>query len=301
MPISRHVGRFAFGVAVAGLLGSVSLQPSPALSDQGEEFFLQFHSFVPAQESLKLPKLSDKAVWRDDMAIARQAWRAGKFVRARKHLKRALKKGHVTAAWYLGHLYQQGRGVKKNEEAAFHYYRRVALSYEPDAPINRTTMIAVDSLVRVANVYRTGSTQAKVERDPQRAIRIYNLATSHGHPGADFGLGVVYLKGIGVKKNPRRGLRWLSKAASKRYAPAEALLGDLYWEGMYVRKDPARALMWYLLARQTANPTVHRQVYNRLDEMLLAVSEEDRERAVGWAGRRNKKNPAKVGILPVSD
>ena len=303
MPISRPTKKLRGVVlgSAAALAMAVAWPAGSALSDTNEEFFLQFHSFVPAQKSFKLPKLTTGAVWQDDMQVARDAWRNGKYVQARKHLEQAREKGHVIASWYLGHIYQQGRGVKKNDAKAFKYYREVAVTYEPDAGSSRRTMIIVDSMVRVADVYREGSKSAKVNRDPSRAFGIYSTASGHGHPGAEFGLGVIYLKGLGIRKNPRRALRWLSKSARKRYAPAEALLGELYWEGMYVAKDRTRAITWYLLARQTANPVVHRHVYNRLEEMLLAVSDEERKIAIERATRLSQKHPTKSGILPASD
>ena len=303
MPTSRrtkYLRCLAMGGLTALALTIAPLPAGPALAGDEDDFIMQFHSFVPAQKSFKLPKLTNKVTWRGDMRKARKAWREGKFAQARKHLGKAREKGHKTAAWYLGHIYQQGRGVKKNDALAFKYYREVALAYEPDLPLD-TRMIVVDARVRVADVYREGSTSAKVKRDPRRALRLYNDASSHGHPGAAYGMGVIYLKGLGIKKNPRRALRWLSISARKRYAPAEALLGELYWQGLYVPKDQERAVTWYLLARQTANPVVHRHIFERLEEMLLSVSDEQRTKAIAVAGNWNKKNPAKGGILPASD
>ncbi|NNE22387.1 MAG: sel1 repeat family protein [Rhizobiales bacterium] len=302
MPISsqpQSLRRVALGGLTALAIACTPTTGSLA-AGENEEYFLQFHSFVPAQKSFKLPKLTRKVTWRGDMRKARKAWREGKYVKARKHLERAHRKGHMIAAWYLGHIYQQGRGVKKNEALAFKLYRDVALAYQPDMPIEKR-MIFVDARVRVADVYREGSSAAKVQKDPNRALRLYSAASSHGHPGADYGLAVIYLKGLGIRKNPKRALRWLSIAAGKRYAPAEALLGELYWQGKYVPKDRARAVTWYLLARETANPVVHRHIFDRLEEMLLAIDDKQRSEALAIAGRWNKKIPAKTGFLPASD
>ncbi len=162
-------------------------------------------------------------------------------------------------------------------------------------------MIVIDSLVRVADAYREGSTSAGVNKVPGRAFNIYNVAASHGHPGGDYGLGVMHLRGIGVNKNPKRALHWLSLAARKRFAPAKALLGDLYWDGNYVRRDHARAIMWYILARQTARPSVHPHIYNRLDVMLANASEDQRAAAQVLASRWSKKHPARAEIVPAAD
>ncbi len=95
------------------------------------------------------------------------------------------------------------------------------------------------------------------------------------------------IKGQGVKKNPQQGLKWLIAAARKRHAQSEAYLGDLYWEGKLVRIDRTRAVMWYILAQQSARPEENPEIFDRLDRLVAAVSEEERleaeARARVWA------------------
>ena len=74
---------------------------------------------------------------------------------------------------------------------------------------------------------------------PLAAARSYlKIATAYGHPAAQYALGVMNIKGEGVKRNPQQGLKWLMAAARKRYAPAEAYLGELYWDGKIVPRRP---------------------------------------------------------------
>ncbi len=303
MPIFRHFRHLRCKV-LSGLaaLALISLGlPGLTLAQQRDEFALQFYSFVPAEPIFKLPKLDDVVVWRSDMRKARRAWRNGSYKKARRHLQKALNKGNVIAAWYLGHLHDQGRGVKKDDARAFTYYRQVAATYEPDALRNRRLMIVIDSLVRVADTYREGSITAGVNREPGRAFNIYNVAASHGHPGADYGLGVMHLNGIGISKNPKRAFHWLRRAARKRFAPAKALLGEIYWNGNYVHRDRARAIMWYILARQTARPSIHPHIFDRLDVMLANASEDQRASAQVLASRWSKEHPVRESIVPAAD
>jgi TPR repeat protein len=145
----------------------------------------------------------------------------------------------------------------------------------------------VDALVRVADYYRTGNRAAGVPQNFERASRIYRLAATYGHPASQYALGVMAMRGQGMRKQPEQGLRWLLAAAKKRYAPAEAALGDLYWQGDIVRRDRTRAVMWYLLARSTTRQGDAPEIYDRLDKMLSETPEAERleaeARATVWA------------------
>ncbi len=301
MQIFRYIhGRLGVALIVAIAMAG-TLMPGPAIAQETDDYLRHFHSFVPAQPLFKLQKHDGAVVWGSDMRKAKGALRRGDYVKARKHLQNALEKGNVIAAWYLGHLYRQGRGVKRDDGAAFTYYRKVAVTYEPDMQLDRRLTIVVDSLVRVADVYREGSKSAGVARDPRRAFRIYNVAISHRHPGADYGLGVMYLNGIGVNKNPDRALSWLNHAARQRFAPAAAKLGDLYWEGSYVRRTRVHAYAWYLLALETAGPDIRLRIKEQLKVSSLQLNEKQRATARALAQRWSEKYPVKDGIVPVAD
>lgn len=258
----------------------------PALADDSQFGEGQFYSFVPAPIS---ERRSDAPPWLSDMQQAKTAYRERDYHRARSHLEAALERGNIFAAWYLGHMWRVGLGVQPDQAKAFKYYRQVALGYDPQEPRPGAVDVMVDSLVRVADYYRQGDAEAGIASDPIRAYRLYSAAAGHGHPGAQFGLGIMYLEGIGVRQNPNQALKWLLFAARKRYSPAEAMLGDLYWDGAVVTRDRAQAIKWYLLASQSARRETNPKIFDRLEVMLAEASET--EKATGeqsaelWADR----------------
>lgn len=207
------------------------------------------------------------------MQKAKLAYRHRKFGKARKYLHRALAKGNFIAAWYLGHIHRLGLGVPADPGKAFKYYRQVALEYDDNAVRSRIFMITLDSLVRVANGYRTGVKSAGIKRDYARAMRLYKKAANRGHPAAQFGIGRMYLDGQGTKKNPSLGLRWINLSARKNYPAALALLGDLYWKGKYVKKRQALGLMMYIVASKNTNEALHPGMFDRLDELYNKSSD----------------------------
>jgi TPR repeat protein len=248
-----------------------------------------FYSYLPAAPEISLPEISIP-FWTDDLRKAKRAYRNGNYDRALKFFRKASDDGNILADWYLGHMYRQGRGVPRDDAAAFTYYSRVAEHYDPDEDDQNRLRIIVDSMVRIADYQRTGAVNAGIKPNPQSAARTYlKIATTYGHPAAHYALGVMSLKGQGVKKNPQQGLKWLIAAARKRYAPAEALLGELYWEGKLVSGDRTRAVMWYILARQSARPEENPEIFDRALQLEANVGQDElieaEARAKVWDGQ----------------
>jgi TPR repeat protein len=272
--IPARTARTISAAAAVVLLSSL-LPSAPALPQGSHPVDAQFHTFVPAP-SAERPNSNSPSRWQDDMEQARTAYRARDFVAARVHLEAAVAKGSVFAAWYLGHIWRLGLGVEADQSKAVTYYRQVAVGYDPLEPRPGALDMMVDSLVRLGDYYRDGNDAAKIAKDPTRAYRLYTAAAGHGHPGAQFGLGIMYLNGIGVAQNTGHALKWMMFAARKRFAPAEAKLGDLYWDGSVVARDRAQAIKWYMLASETAGRDASPDILNRLESMMEEASDSER-------------------------
>jgi uncharacterized protein len=230
-----------------------------------------FFDYLPAAPEIKLPKLKIP-FWTTDLKKAKKAYNNGNFERAHKFFRRESEDGNVVADWYLAHMYRLGQGVPKSASVAFSYYTKVAESYDADEDDHQRLRIAVDSQVWLAHYRRIGIPEAGVTPEPEQAARTYlRLASTYGHPAAQFALGDMNMVGDGVKKNPQQGLKWLTAAARKRNAEAQAYLGDLYWAGRNVKKSETRAVMWYVLAMETVKPEDSPTIANRYNELLSVV------------------------------
>ncbi len=274
------------GLVVAGLMLPVGSRPVTA-GDVLDLPIRQFHSYEPAPRAYQ-SGATTRPGWKEDLERARTAWRKGQYVAARKAFERAARRGSLVAAWYLGHIYRLGKGAKRDDLRAYRYYRKVALAYDPDETNRMRLMMTVDALVRVADYYRTGIGRKRLKRDPRRAFRLYNIAAGHGHPGAFYGLGLLALKGEGMRKRPRRALGWLMKAAQLDHAPAAILLGDLARNGLkgYIRKDPVAALSWYLIAaRMPVDKDQGQRLVQRIKALSTQLDEAGRTRAEALAER----------------
>jgi uncharacterized protein len=273
------------------VLSTIALAAPLRASDTGSEPgpLADFYSYLPAAPDLRIPDINIP-FWTDDLKKAKRAYRNGRYDRALRLFQNASDDGNIVADWYLGHMYRQGRGVRQDDAAAFTYYSRVADHYDPDENDKNRLRIVVDAMVRIADYQRLGSAKAGLQPNPQAAARAYlKIATAYGHPAAHFALGVMSIKGQGVKQNPQQGLKWLMAAARKRYAPAEAYLGELYWDGHLVQADRTRAVMWYILARQSAQPEENPEIFDRALQLEANVGEDElieaEARAKVWDGQ----------------
>ncbi len=279
-------GKLALQVfaACAILLSPSGIAPTIAAEpEEGAGFF----DYLPAAPALKLPHINIP-FWTSDLKKGRNAYADSNYSKALKYFREESEDGNVVADWYLGHMYRLGQGVSRDASVAYSYYSRVAESYDPEESDNKRLRIVIDSQIQLANYRRIGIPESGMKADPDAAARTYlRIASTYGHPAAQFALGQMNLVGEGVKPNPQQGLKWLTAAARKRHPEAQAYLGDLYWSGRSVKKNETRAVMWYILAMETAKPEENPNIVNRYNELISIVDEDTKleaeARARVWA------------------
>jgi hypothetical protein len=281
-----RLARIVFLLVAVLHAGGWTLPAYAADDEESAEFF----SYRPKLPPLKIPDIDIIPFWTDDLKKAKRAYNSGNYERAMRFFRRASDEGNIVADWYLGHIYRTGRGVPKDHATAYSYYSRVADAYDPEEPDQNRLRIMVDSMLRIADYHATGVEPAGIRRDPALAARLYlKIATTYGHPAAQFALGGMNIRGEGVRQNPQQGLKWLMAAARKRHPPSEAYLGDLYWEGRLVRQDRTRALMWYILAQDSLRADEHPEIVDRYEELQSRVNEDEQleaeARARVWSER----------------
>jgi uncharacterized protein len=266
---SRPVRTAAFALLAVTLLGL-----PVARAEEAETGFFSY--VMPATPKLSLPDLN-LPLWTDDLKKAKKAYKGGNYDRAIKFFRRSSEDGNIVADWFLGHIHREGRGVPPDDAIAFSYYSRVAEAYDPDERDKDRLRIMVDAQLRVADYYRVGIVNAGIKSNYKIAARSYlRIASTYGHPGAQYSLGLMNIRGQGVKKNPQQGLKWLIAAARKRHPLSEAYLGDLYWDGKLVQKDRTRGLMWYILAQKSAKPSEYPSIFDRYNQLNSEASEDER-------------------------
>jgi uncharacterized protein len=284
---------FALQMSAALLLFTFFSRTEPARAAEQDEA-AGFFDYLPAVPELKLPHISIP-FWTSDLKKARNAYSDGNYDKALKYFRRESDDGNVVADWYLGHMYRLGQGVSRDASVAYTYYSRVAESYDPEESDNKRLRIVIDSQIRMADYRRLGIPASGMKADPAVAARTYlRIASTYGHPAAQFALGEMDMVGEGVTKNPQQGLKWLTAAARKRHPEAQAYLGDLYWDGRNVKKNETRALMWYILAMETSKPEDNPAIAERYHQLVSSLDEDTRLEAEARARVWSEQYPASL-------
>ncbi len=147
--------------------------------------------------------------------------------------KKLAEQGDVPAQFYLGVMYDNGRGVPKDEQQAVVWYRKAAEQGNAGAQYS----------------LGWGYAQGRgVPKDDQQAVAWSGKAAEQGHVTAQLVLGMMYAQGRGVPKDEQQAVVWYRKAAEQGLAGAQYSLGMMYADGQGVPKDEQSAYFWLLLA-----------------------------------------------------
>ena len=191
-------------------------------------------------------------------------------------LKRTAEAGDRAAQYRLGLAYRDGTGLPKDAVRAY-FWLSMAVAFGTgdvregaraalngvtnaltDADRRRAEQIGVDELQRLADdgrawaqawlgaAYQIGS--AVTPRDPALALRWLEKAAAQGDSGAQFMLGLSFLRGDGVPADAKRAMALLRSAAGQGHTKAQVRLGSGYFDGTGVLQDYAEAVRWWRLA-----------------------------------------------------
>jgi len=194
--------------------------------------------------------------------------------------KESAAEGHPMAAFLLGNLYMQGRGVTQSDEIAFSYFTQAAEAGNSDAQ------------VRVAEYYMTGIDSLDLERDYGKALEWLDKAALRLNAQAQYYLGVMNREGRGVTRDRAEGLRWLLLAAKKGHVPSFIELSEIYAKGEGVTEDPVEGAMYLALAKRFGSDAERQQANEMQDKLRNVIDESTR---LQGEARANKWLEARQG------
>ena len=84
--------------------------------------------------------------------------------------------------------------------------------------------------------------------DYDTALKEFRPLAEQGHADAQYNLGVMYEKGLGVPQDDQEAVRWFRLAAEQGIVRAQVNLGFMYVNGQGVQKDYVKAYLWYAIA-----------------------------------------------------
>jgi TPR repeat protein len=84
--------------------------------------------------------------------------------------------------------------------------------------------------------------------DYAHALRLWRPLADQGNATAQYNLGLLYERGLGVTQDFAEAGLWFRKAADQGFAKAQFALGNMYTLGLGVPQDSVHALKWFNLA-----------------------------------------------------
>lgn len=137
--------------------------------------------------------------------------------------------GCADAAYLLGYLYANGKGVENNKEKAFEWYKNAA-------PKNK------EAKMNLAIFYFTGE---GTKQNYESAFQLFQELASKGETDAYNYLGYMYEQGLGTAKNNQQACIWYRKGAEANDRVAQYNLALSLWDGKGIVQDQEEALKWF--------------------------------------------------------
>jgi hypothetical protein len=178
----------------------------------------------------------------------------------------------------------------------FQYARALYANGDFEAALNQLNASYEAGHVRagelLGRLYQLG---AAVERDPARAIPLFEAGAQKGDPYSQYALGRAFLEGKGTTVNVDRGMTLLTSAAESGHTYAMNQLGWEYHTGEHVTKDDARALRFF------TESTERNDIYGMANLGILyrdgAGVEKDPNRAMELFKKANDEGHPYAGTL----
>ena len=140
------------------------------------------------------------------------------------------------AMYQLSLLYEQGKGVMKNEAESLRLLKdSAAAGYDKAA-------------VKLGNLYYTG--KGGLEKNYPEAYKWFKSAADKNNYIAQYNVGLMIENGVGdvVKKDPVKAFQYYLKSGNQGYYLAQHALGRMYVEGIGTTQNYTRGMGWYKLA-----------------------------------------------------
>ena len=135
----------------------------------------------------------------DDIDDGVKAYDEGNYAQAIELFLPLANQGDAAAQFYLGLMYDKGKGVTQDYKEAVKWYRLAAAQGDTDAQFN------------LGSMYAKGE---GVIQDYKEALKWYRLAAEQWYADAQSILGVMYTNGEGVIQDYIRTHMWLNLSAS---------------------------------------------------------------------------------------
>lgn len=199
-----------------------------------------------------------------------EAYRTGDIAGAVGDWEKASDGGHPMAAYLLGQLYEQGRGVEQSAATSFHYYQVAAAAGQAQAG------------VKVGLIYRDGNKALGIKRNYEKALENFEKGAAESWPESQYYLADMYRRGLGTPANRSESMRWLILASKKHHVPSLLELARIHFEGEGVNPDRVLGWSYIELASRFADQAEGKRVNDAMDKYgkRMKAGEKDEAKSI---------------------
>lgn len=155
--------------------------------------------------------------------------KTGDYPEAIRLYRRGIKQDDYRAMIALGEMFEQGRGVKKDEAQAVQLYERAG---------DRSGW----AQFKLGIMYWQGQGVAKNEA---KALQWWQKSADGGNGKAQNNLGFMFDRGIVVQRDYKKALDWYLLAQARSVSQAKGNLEDFFEDGRGAPAEPASAAAWF--------------------------------------------------------
>jgi len=123
-------------------------------------------------------------------------------------------------------------------------------------------------------------------QDYATALKLWLPLAEQGHRSAQFNVGIIYEKGLGVPQDAAQAARWYLRAAEKGDVQAQYNIGVFYETGAGLPKDLAEARKWYRVVMANPSNDAETLEIKRDARARLAASTSATEEVMSYSGGR---------------
>ena len=135
---------------------------------------------------------------------------------------------------------------------------------------------------------------AQERKDYKTAYKLWLPLAEQGNAFAQFNLGLMYAKGLGVPQDYKEAVRWFRLAAEQGHAKAQYNLGLMYYNGQGVPQDYVLAHMWFNLSSSQGMTTAIK-VKNIVEKKMSKQQiEKAQEMARNWKPKTKFEKLVKI-------
>lgn len=116
-----------------------------------------------------------------------------------------------------------------------------------------------------------------VEKNEKTAFIWYKRASANGNTDAMYNLGMMYNQGRVIYRSPKDAVKWWRKAAELGNVAAQFNLGVVYAYGRSIKQDSNEALKWWKRAALQGNKDAREALHRVYTEGLFNVAVDPQE------------------------